>query len=197
MSRKAVEALLLEDQRRFLGFLVSRLRNVDDAMDVMQDFAARAIARADDLRDVASLRGWLSRLLATTLADHQRKSSRRRQREMSAEVESETLDILAEPDTEIDAAICECIADMTRHMPQEQANLIRRIDLQEEGRAAVAVSLGISLGTLAVRLHRARTRLRDLLMQMCLTCPDHGFLDCGCARARKRAAKTSPAPVKV
>ena len=75
MSRKAVEAVLLEDQRRFLGFLVSRLRNVDDAMDVMQDFAARAIARADDLRDIASLRGWLSRLLATTLADHQRKSS--------------------------------------------------------------------------------------------------------------------------
>mgnify|MGYP000137214756 CR=1 FL=1 len=104
MSRKAVEAALLEDQRRFLGFLVSRLRNVDDAMDVMQDFAARAIARADDLRDIASLRGWLSRLLATTLADHQRKSSRRRQREMSAEVESETLDILAEPDAEIDAA---------------------------------------------------------------------------------------------
>ena len=46
MSRKAVEAALLEDQRRFLGFLVSRLRNVDDAMDVMQDFATRAITRA-------------------------------------------------------------------------------------------------------------------------------------------------------
>lgn len=197
MSRKAVEAVLLEDQRRFLGFLVSRLRNVDDAMDVMQDFAAMAIARADDLRDIASLRGWLSRLLATTLADHQRKSSRRRQREMSAEVESETLDILAEPDAEIDAAICECIADMIRHMPRGQAELIRRIDLQEEGRTAVAVSLGISLGTLAVRLHRARARLRDLLMQMCLTCPDHGFLDCGCARARKRAVETSPALAKV
>ncbi|OYW60573.1 MAG: hypothetical protein B7Z10_07740 [Rhodobacterales bacterium 32-66-7] len=197
MSRKAVEAALLEDQRRFLGFLVSRLRNVDDAMDVMQDFAARALARAEDLRDVASLRGWLSRILATTLADHQRKSSRRRQREMSAEVESETLDTTAEPDREIDAAICECIGDMIRHLPPGQADLVRRIDLQEEGRAAVAVSLGISLGTLAVRLHRARTRLRDLLMQMCLTCPDHGFLDCECARARKRAAETSPASVKV
>lgn len=197
MTRKAVEAALLEDQRRFLGFLVSRLRNADDAMDVMQDFAARALARAEDLRDVASLRGWLSRILASSLADHQRKSSRRRQREMSAEVESETLDTVAEPDAEIDAAICECIVDMIRHMPPGQAELVRRIDLQEEGRAAVAVSLGISLGTLAVRLHRARTRLRDLLMQMCLTCPDHGFLDCGCARARKRAGETSPTPVKL
>jgi RNA polymerase sigma-70 factor (ECF subfamily) len=33
-------------------------------------------------------------------------------------------------------------------------------------------------------LHRARAKLRDLLVAMCLTCPEHGFLDCACDRAR-------------
>ncbi|MDZ4136012.1 MAG: hypothetical protein U1D06_10545, partial [Paracoccaceae bacterium] len=38
--------------------------------------------------------------------------------------------------------------------------------------------------TLAVRLHRARKALKQRLVEMCLTCPEHGFMDCGCDTAR-------------
>ena len=68
-GRKAVEAALLEGQQRILRFLIGRVGNSDDAKDVLQDFSMRAITRADDLRDVSSVRGWLGRLLATAIAD--------------------------------------------------------------------------------------------------------------------------------
>jgi RNA polymerase sigma factor (sigma-70 family) len=189
--RKAVEAALVEGQRRFLGSLVRRLRNVDDAKDVMQDFAVSAIARADDLRDVASVRGWLSRLLASVLMDHHRRSMRRAQREMPGDPWSEDADPAPEPDPDIDGAVCQCIGDVIGLLPPAQADLLRRIDLKDEPRPAVARSLGITDGNLAVRLHRARAKLHDLLVEMCLTCPDHGFFDCGCVRARKRAITSS------
>lgn len=185
--RDAIEAALIAGQRRFLGFLISRLGNVDDAMDVLQDFSLRAFKRADDLRDVASVRGWLSRLLATAITDHFRRSTRRRRREVPGDPWGEAADITLPTDTGTDAAVCDCLRDVIGLLPPAQADLLRRIDLEEQPRLAVARALGITEGNLAVRLFRARGKLRDLLVDLCLTCPEHGFLDCACARARARA----------
>lgn len=187
--RAAVEAALIEGQRRFLGFLISRLGNAADARDVMQDFAVRALARSDDLRDNASVRGWLSRILATSIADHHRRSSRKLRREAPADPAVQNAVAAPAEDAEADAALCACMHILLRALPPGQADLIRRVDLGDVPRPAVARDLGISEGTLAVRLHRARKALRELLIAQCVTCPEHGFLDCGCDRARTRLHK--------
>lgn len=184
-QRAAVEAALIEGHHRIFGFLVSRLRNADEARDVMQEFALRAIRRADDLRDVQSVRGWLSRLLATAIADHHRVSNRRRSQELPEVLADAETDTMAAPDAETDAAVCACLRDVIGLLPPAAADLVRRIDLEEQPRPDVARALNISEATLAVRLHRARAKLRELLITMCLTCPEHGFLDCACHRARR------------
>lgn len=184
--REAVEAALLEGQQRILRFLVGRLGNPEDASDVLQDFSVRAIMRSDELRDVASVRGWLSRLLSTAIADHHRRSNRWRKQELGSDPWAEISDDLILPDAETDAAVCECLRDLIALLPPATADLLRRIDLLGHSREDVARSLNISDGNLAVRLHRARKKLRDLLIKMCVTCPEHGFLDCGCDRARAR-----------
>lgn len=183
-QRAAVEAALVEGHRHIFGFLVSRLKNADEARDVMQEFALRALRRADDLRDVQSVRGWLSRLLATAVTDHHRRSNRRRSQELPEVPPDTEIESIASPDVETDAVVCACLRDMIGLLPPAAADLVRRIDLDEQPRPDVARALNISEATLAVRLHRARAKLRELLITMCLTCPEHGFLDCACHRAR-------------
>ena len=191
VRRDAVEAALLEGQHRILRFLLGRMGNVEDAKDVMQDFAMRAITRSDELRDVASVRGWLGRLLATAIADHHRRSARRPMQDLGSDAATGSSEAVALPDAETDAVVCGCLHDLIGLLHPRTADLLRRIDLLGQSRVDVARSLNISEGTLAVRLHRARRKLRDLLIRMCVTCPEHGFLDCACdrARARQRAAK--------
>lgn len=191
VRREAVEAALVEGQHRILRFLVGRLGNPEDAHDVLHDFAIRAIQRSDDLRDVASVRGWLGRLLATAIADHHRRAARQPRQDPVPGTWAEVGETHAAPDAETDHAVCKCLHDLIGLLDPGTADLLRRIDLQGEPRADVAAALGLSEGTLAVRLHRARRKLRDLLITMCLTCPEHGFLDCGCdrVRARRRAAE--------
>lgn len=191
-QRAAVEAALIEGHHRIFGFLVSRLRNADEARDVMQEFSLRAIRRAEDLRDVQSVRGWLSRLLSTAITDHHRLSSRRRSQELPPVQSDEETYPAAGPDVEADVAVCACLRDVIALLPPAAADLVRRIDLDEQSRPEVAKALDISEATLAVRLHRARARLREMLVAMCLTCPEHGFLDCACDRARTlRSASAS------
>lgn len=184
--RAAVEAALLDGQQRILGFLVGRLRNIEDARDVLQDFSMRAITRADDLRDVASVRGWLGRLLATAITDHHRRAARRPKPDLGSDALTDLSETLAHPDAETDAVVCDCLHDLIGLLDPGTGDLLRRIDLLGQSRDEVARSLNISEGTLAVRLHRARRKLRDLLIRMCVTCPEHGFLDCACDRARTR-----------
>jgi Sigma-70 region 2 len=78
----AVRRALIEGHRDLLAFLHRRLGSREEAEEVLQRFAVRAIERASDLRNVHSVRGWLSRILATTIADYQRRAIRLRRREV-------------------------------------------------------------------------------------------------------------------
>ncbi|MEP6891867.1 MAG: sigma factor-like helix-turn-helix DNA-binding protein, partial [Nitrospirota bacterium] len=60
------------------------------------------------------------------------------------------------------------------------AELIRRVDLEEESPKLVAEELKISPSNLTVRLHRARQALRASLEQSCGICSTHGCLNCTC-----------------
>jgi RNA polymerase sigma-70 factor (ECF subfamily) len=181
---EAVRQALVEGHRQILSFLKRRLGNADRADDVLQAFMVRALARSSDLRDVQTARGWLSRILATTIADHQRREARKHKREVGMNSdEVETLPI--EADEEIDQAICNCLHKLLPTLKQEYAEVVRRVDLLGESREGVAASLGVSLNNVTVRLHRGRQALKLRLEEMCLTCPEHGFLDCGCEEAER------------
>jgi len=184
----AVRRALVESRRQILSFLQRRLGNSEAAEDVLQAFMLRAIERSTQLRDVRSVRGWLSRILATTIVDHQRRAGKRWQREVvMSPNDIEAFEI--EPDEELDEAVCNCLYEHLPKLRPEYAEVIRRVDLLGEPRDRVAASLGVTLNNVTVRLHRGRQALKKQLEEMCLTCPIHGFLDCQCKvaeRARRR-----------
>ncbi|KAB2677561.1 RNA polymerase sigma factor [Brucella tritici] len=192
----AVRRALIEARREMLTFLQQRLRNRDDAEEVLQRFSVRALERASQLRDVQTVRGWLGRILATTIVDHQRMLNRRRRRELhvaDAEIETEAQPV----DAELDATICNCLYRLLPTLKAEYADVVWRADILGEPRDRLAASLGMSLNNVNVRLHRGRRALRKRLEEMCQTCPIHGFLDCHCEtaehirRIRQDAARNS------
>jgi RNA polymerase sigma-70 factor (ECF subfamily) len=160
------------------------LGNRDEAEDVLQRFSLRALERASDLRDVHTVRGWLSRILASTIVDHQRRAVRRRRREVA--MEQDDIERLAvEPDVELDGAVCNCLYKLLPTLKPDYAEVIWRADILGEPRDRIAVSLGTTLNNVTVRIHRGRQALKKRLEEMCLTCPVHGFLDCRCDEAER------------
>lgn len=180
----AVRRALVEARREFLAFLQKRLGNRDEAEEVLQRFSLRAIERASDLRDVRSVRGWLGRILATTIVDYQRRVIRRRRREVVVE-QADLENLAAEPDSELDGAVCNCLHRLLPTLKPDYADVIWRADLLGEPRDRIAASLGVTLNNVSVRLHRGRQALKKRLEEMCLTCPVHGFLDCRCDEAER------------
>ena len=187
----AVRRALVESRQDLLAFLRRRLGSRQEAEDVLQQFSLRALERASDLRDVRTVRGWLSRILASTIVDHQRRAIRRRRREVA--MEQTNVEFLAvEPDVELDSAVCNCLYKLLPTLKPDHAEVIWRADILGEPRDRIAASLGTTLNNVTVRIHRGRRALKKRLEEMCLTCPVHGFLDCRCDEAerirQKRAA---------
>ena len=189
----AVQRALVEAREEILAFLLQRLRSPDEAEEVLQRFCLRALERASQLRDVRTVRGWLGRVLATTLVDHQRSAIRKRRREIQID-DGDLVNVPADVDPELDAAVCNCLYRLLPTLKPEYADVVWRADILGEPRDRLAASLGTSLSNVTVRLHRGRQALRKRLEEMCRTCPTHGFLDCRCEDAeqlnpvRKRAS---------
>lgn len=167
--RPSTETALIEGRNAFLGFLVKRLGNRAEAEDVFQDFCIRVLAHKDPLRNVERMDAWLYAILRSALNDHYRKAARRRH---VAEA------MAAEPEDWAEDA-----AGLLSELRPADADLIQRIDLQEDDRASVAADMGLRDGTLAVRLHRARSALKDSLLSHCGTCCETDRDDCYCPPA--------------
>ncbi len=170
---------LATNRRMFLGFLMKRLGSKADAEDVLQEFCIRVLARKDQLREVDRMDAWLYSVLRSALNDHYRKTGRRKRLGDAFAIEMQSAEETVEA-SETMAQICGCVKGLVPELRAADGDLIRRIDLNEEDRAAVAADLGLKPGTLAVRLHRARAALGDALLGHCGYCCQHGFDDCSC-----------------
>lgn len=180
----SVRQALVESRRDLVAFLRRRLGSHEEAEEVLQQFSVRALERASDLRDVRTVRGWLGRILATTIVDHQRRAIRRRRREQG--MDQTTVESVAiEADPEVDKAVCDCLYKLLPTLRPDYSEVIWRADILGEPRDRIAISLGTTLNNITVRLYRARLALKKRLEEMCLTCPVHGFLDCRCDEAEK------------
>jgi RNA polymerase sigma-70 factor (ECF subfamily) len=169
---------LAEVHDSFLQFLRRSLRNDSDAREVMQQFYLRVVVHASQLRNEESALMWLRRVLQSTVSDFRRRAAARGR----AEADFARKDAAVPPPSidDLDALVCLCLYKLLPLLRPDYAEVLRRVDMENEPREAVAAALGLTLGNLTVRLHRARQALRRALQLTCQTCPIHGFLDCGC-----------------
>ena len=86
----------------------------------------------------------------------------------------------AAPPKDWNRVVCACFSGLLPGLNPRYANLIRRIDLNGESKAAVGRELKIKVGTLDVALHRARNALRRRLELFCGACSREKCLECFC-----------------
>src|SRR6266571_2941587 len=146
----AVRRALLESRQDLATFLLRRMGSREEAEDVLQRFSIRALERASDLRDVRTVRGWLGRILASMIVDHQRRAIRRRRREVAME-QTNIENLAFEPDVELDGAICNCLHKLLPTLKPDYAEVVWRADILGEPRDRIAASLGITLNNLSIR----------------------------------------------
>jgi len=175
MNSNSVEATILDNRRVLLGYINRKVGDPELAEDILHDSLLKTLRASSGLREEEKLLPWFYRIVDNAITD----LFRRRQ------VERNYLAELADRDEEWtepeeQKAICHCFKQIIPDMKPEYARLIDEIDLRGGDPGEVAARLGITKNNLKVRLHRARTQLRERLETMCRACATHGCLDCSC-----------------
>jgi RNA polymerase sigma factor (sigma-70 family) len=179
---------LLAHRERFLAFVRKRVRDRDEAEEILQGAFAKALARADDIRDDERAVAWFYRLLRNALADHWRARAVRDRAAAALLREAQAAaDVAPRPD-EV-GELCRCFEALLPTLPADYARILKRVDLEDARPVDVAAEEGITPNLAMVRLHRARRTLRLRLEESCRACATHGCLDCSCRGAPTGATR--------
>ena len=174
----AVTDVLVENHRRFLAFVQSRVGSREVAEDILQDAFVRGLARAGQLRDEESVIAWFYRSLRNALIDHWRKT-RSEKRIFESEAAGEGVEPAVDP--ELMTTVCKCVLGLLDTLKPEYAQALRRVDLEDVSVKDFAEEANVTPNNASVRLFRAREALRRQVERCCGTCATHGCFDCSCS----------------
>ena len=160
---RAFEELVASHQHRVFGVALRMLGSAAEAEEMAQEAFVRAHRSLAEFRGEAKLSTWLyaivSRLCLNRLASGDRRAVRH-----GEEVLLRVADPRGGPDAgaergELEAALHRAIAEL----PEERRVVVVLRDLEGLSYEEIASALGLELGTVRSRLHRARTDLKEKL----------------------------------
>jgi len=187
----ATVATLVENHRRFLGFLERRLGDRELAEDLLQAAFVRGLEHPPVHLEGESVVRWFFKVLRHALVDARRRAATRGRRFQGGEVDIEALSAVPEAVEEA----CQCILQLADTLRPEYADALRRVDLEGSSVQSYAAQAGITANNASVRLHRARTALEERLRATCRTCAEHGCADCTCGSGSGRPPGEESPPI--
>lgn len=172
---------LVENRERFRGFLKRRVGSEAIADEILQQSLLKAVEAEPELRERESIIPWFYRVLRNALIDYYRAHAKEEKRDDKLLRELESLGQDKSPAAdELRSAVCQCLNGLLPALNPGYAELLRKVDLEQNEPEAVAKELGITTNNLWVKLHRARQALRKSLERSCGACSEHACLDCTC-----------------
>lgn len=157
-SRRAQHRELLNLLPRLYGYAFSLCGSRDDAMDLVQDCAAKALTARNPPADPSAYRAWLFKILRNTFLDL-RRSLEVRQDYVSQQAKLDHLGEYWIADERLINVIT-VKAELSR-LSETHREIIGLIDIAGLSYAEAAETLGVPTGTVMSRISRARAALID------------------------------------
>lgn len=151
---------ILRYLRRFVG-------DAALAEDLLQETLVRVSKGLDRFEARSSVKTWAFKIATHTAIDHLRQSKR-----ALSLVEVEDLAVVADPDEGLGERLVldemnACLREEIDRLPEAYRAAILLHDLEGLSAAETAEIVGCSLATAKVRIHRARSRLKQALLGEC------------------------------
>lgn len=160
---------------------LARLTGSTEAEDLAQEVFIKIDKSLNNYRGDSSLSTWIYRIATNHAIDKIRSASYQKQLSSRAiEEESDNESVQSSPEEAAKSAYAEaiesslikdemnqCIRGLIDDLPERYRTILILKDLQELKNSEIAEILGLSLDNAKIRLHRARTKLREAMDKAC------------------------------
>lgn len=169
-DRAAFGLLVRRYQDRLFNTVVRILGNADDAADIVQESFLHAFVKLDAFKGDARFFTWLYRIAVNASISMKRKQrvviSTDSREALPALVESVDKSEVSRPESALERRerIERLEAALNRLTPDHRAVIVLK-EIEDLSYESISEILGVPVGTVRSRLHRARLDLRDQLMK--------------------------------
>lgn len=157
-STEVLRDRIIELLPRLRRFARSLARNAQDADDLVQITAERALARADQFQADRPVAGWLFGILRNAWIDEGRSRRRRESLLDPADLAEQVRDPAGSSDPEL-----LCLQDALARLPEDQRLAVALVLVEGLSYKEAAAIMSVPVGTLTSRLARGREALQSLL----------------------------------
>jgi len=166
-DRRAIDELLAKYEQPIYRFGLRMCGDEESAREVLQETMIAAFKNLPGFRGDAALSTWLFQI-ARSFCIKERRGVR-----PTAEVDEQLPDRSASPELQVQARqIGQALADAIATLPAEQREVLVLRDVEGLSAEEAATVVGIEVGALKSRLHRARLALRHRLAGALEGAPD-------------------------
>lgn len=167
---RRIDEAIEREQRRLRNFIRTRVADIDDAEDILQDVFFELVEATRLMKPIANLSGWLFRVARNRITDRfrRKRADQSTDEPIAGEANLFLEDLLPSPDAgpeaayarqvllqELDAALDE--------LPDEQRDVFIAHEVEGHSFKELAEVTGLSINTLLARKHYAVVRLRRRL----------------------------------
>lgn len=155
---KEVEAILIEQYERFYRLAFQYVRNEQDALDMVQESAYRAMKNCGKVRDSRYLFTWIYRIVINTCLDHLRKTGK-----------EQVLETIEEPGY-VEAGFDreeqeESLRETLEQLDERDRTVVVLRYFEELKLEEIAQVMDENTNTVKTRLYRALRKLRVLYVE--------------------------------
>ena len=159
-DRAALIQLIEQNQHQLYRALMPITNNPEETLDVIQDSFIQVFRKLHTFQEDSHFFTWVYRIAFNIARTRQRR--RRPDSIDTSQVMISSPDQSAEQKLE-SSEFREALKLAISQLPDDHQQVILLRELEEYDYQQIATALGISLGTVRSRLHRARLQLRELL----------------------------------
>jgi RNA polymerase sigma-70 factor (ECF subfamily) len=163
-------AFFEEHYGRIHRYVLSLVRDPDEAEDLTQETFLRAYRQRALLREPGALVAWLYRIATHVALDRLRQRARRAPGEAETNLDELDLPDSGEPSLQQSieqAEMSTCVQRYLADLPDSYRAVILLHDMHGLTGPEIAETLDLPLATVKIRLHRARRRLHSTLEAKC------------------------------
>lgn len=146
-------------------WIARRVTSPSDVDDVVQDVFVRMHRGLADLQDGQSFGGWVYRVAAHAVSDHQRARSRH---PLPRSADDAAPEVPLEPlEEDLGGELTACVAMFVARLPSPYREAITLTELEGMTQAQAAEMLGVSVSGMKSRVQRGRERIRRMFEACC------------------------------
>lgn len=155
-----IETIWLAYRANLQKFLLSKVANVADVDDLLQEILIKSHQHLAELNDQQRIQAWLFQIAQRTVIDFYRRKGG------AAESLSEEF-AQADVEDDIYRELQHCLTPLLANVDQESAQLLMAIDLEGLSQKQYAAQLDISYSTLKSRVQKSRQQLAKVFSDCC------------------------------